>query len=529
MNKVLDAMPIIVSNYAKMFGIRVRMIGSQAYTNGSVITIPRIDVKDELSARIAYGYLAHEAAHVRYTDFDEVRNMNKDFLLFSIFNILEDARVEHIISREFIGVFENLELIMEASEDLWRKFAFDIENISFLRILLSTLLYYSESKIQGYKSQKYKAAFLIRHLRKHHKHRDLNYIFKCVRLCNFAKKTHDISVISLKIYNFLKHEFKFSYDVKRKDPSCEDEANLDFSYKGSFLKMIADLAKEAKNDLGNLLPYQSAESLLAQRVPQNLTIRDDMGMIESGICPKGRDDFLDFILDTYPLRRALAQKVKAFCEAYGMQTLSGKKLNVQRLANIKAGETRIFKDRILYDDYATSVQILVDVSGSMLFYDMNTGKSRCEEACQAALMIALALEGIDGIKTMVTFFPGAMSEFDVALYVNEKAHNKAPFFDQKAHGSTPLAQVLWYSAANLYYLNCQRNIIFVLTDGIPDSISQARAALCYLKTLKAEVYGIGIQSEFISELIEHSESIKNIGDLKETMLKFFSNMFNLKK
>ena len=95
MNNLSNALPIMVNNYAKLFGVSVRIQGSTAYTNGKVITIPRLDIKNPIKARLAYGYLAHESAHIRYTDFsilkkDKIKN---NLFLFSLFNILEDSRI----------------------------------------------------------------------------------------------------------------------------------------------------------------------------------------------------------------------------------------------------------------------------------------------------------------------------------------------------------------------------------------------------------------------------------------------------
>lgn len=52
-------MPLLIKNYADAFGIKVRMQGTSAYTNGKTITIPRMDITDPLKGRLAYGYLAH--------------------------------------------------------------------------------------------------------------------------------------------------------------------------------------------------------------------------------------------------------------------------------------------------------------------------------------------------------------------------------------------------------------------------------------------------------------------------------------
>ena len=49
----------MVANYAKLFGVKVKIAGSVAYTNGKLINIPRLDLDDPVAARLAYGYLAH--------------------------------------------------------------------------------------------------------------------------------------------------------------------------------------------------------------------------------------------------------------------------------------------------------------------------------------------------------------------------------------------------------------------------------------------------------------------------------------
>lgn len=529
MNDLLSAMPIIVSNYAKLFGVKVRMLGSMAYTNGSIITIPRLDLNDNLSARIAYGYLAHEAAHIRYTNFKCVRGMHKNFSLFAIFNILEDARIEKIISREFIGVYENLELILLKSEDLWQQFIKDMPKFSTLRILLCAMLYFAYVKCQGFKSQRSKCIVTLRYLRMRCSHHFLNQFFKKVKKIVIAKNSEDVAKLAIEIYNFIQSNASSLTRQGAEPPkkeATEYNKQISLNSKPSVFEFLED---EVERDEAKLWPKRGADKILAAMIPQNMTIKDDMGMITPGICSNGRENFIDSIQDTFALRHTLSQRARAWCESFSMQTQKGARINVVRAANICAGETRIFKDKILYDDYSTSIHVLVDASGSMLFSDDPNGKNRNEEACQAALMLALALERIDGIKTMVTFFPGENGEFDVALFANELASNVARRFDQAARGSTPLAQALWYAASCVNHLQCKRNIIFVLTDGVPDSILQTQAALKYIDAQGIETYGIGIKSDFIQKLIKKSAVINSVSDLKAVMLKLFSDLFKIRK
>lgn len=536
-NVLEDAMPIIVNNYAKIFGVKVRMQGSMAYTNGSIITIPRLNLRNVRLCRIAYGYLAHEAAHIRYTDFKLVKKMHKSDLSFILFNILEDARIERIIGREFVGVYENLELILQQSESKWEEFErkVNLGEIGLLQTLICSLYYYSTVKSQGFFSQRAKAYFLIKNLRKILNHRLLNQFLFYISTINFCRNSQDVVLLVKKIQKFL--EDKFS-SLLKKDKDLLKEENLNskktrnltkaqrkIEYKEAFF----ELTESVLGNRDDILPVQKAENILTSEAVKSsdLSIKDDLGMMSEGLCKSGRKDFINEIDSTKGIRHALTQKIKAWTLYQGRETISGKRFDVVRLSRLPAGESRIFKDYVKEEEFQTSVHLLVDVSGSMLFFDESSTRSRCEEACEAALMIALSLEGIDGIKTLVTYFPGLDYEYDIALKASERASFVAPRFDQKARGSTPLAQALWYAISCVKSLGCNRNIIFVLTDGVPDSVKQTSSALNFCKSLNIETYGIGIDSDYIVKLIPKSIVIKKVSDLRLAMVKLFSNMFSI--
>ena len=66
-----------VHNYAKLWGVQVRVQGSLAFTDGTKITIPRFDTSDEHSCRLACAYLAHESGHIAYSDFNLLSQIKK--------------------------------------------------------------------------------------------------------------------------------------------------------------------------------------------------------------------------------------------------------------------------------------------------------------------------------------------------------------------------------------------------------------------------------------------------------------------
>ena len=63
------AFPIVAAAIGNRFGIKVSVGGDQAYTNGKVIQLPAYAGDDPAYQVVAWGLLAHEAAHIRYPIF----------------------------------------------------------------------------------------------------------------------------------------------------------------------------------------------------------------------------------------------------------------------------------------------------------------------------------------------------------------------------------------------------------------------------------------------------------------------------
>ncbi len=101
------ALPIVAAAYGEQFGVNVRLSGSDAYTDGKTIVLPMFDAMSELK-EVLFGYLAHEAAHVRDSDFSVVAHcknpVEKLFL-----NIIEDFRIEKLMEDCFPGTRHTLE------------------------------------------------------------------------------------------------------------------------------------------------------------------------------------------------------------------------------------------------------------------------------------------------------------------------------------------------------------------------------------------------------------------------------------
>ncbi|MDP2203333.1 MAG: VWA domain-containing protein [Methylicorpusculum sp.] len=108
-----NAFPIVAAALGNKFGVKVSVGGDDAYTNGDSIHLPALDTEDTNIQDIAWGYLAHEAAHVRFTDFGEFRNAATNPLRKNIVNILEDIRIEKSMQDPYPGTKRTTEKVVE--------------------------------------------------------------------------------------------------------------------------------------------------------------------------------------------------------------------------------------------------------------------------------------------------------------------------------------------------------------------------------------------------------------------------------
>ena len=94
-NKALiGALPLIAQALGDKYGVKV-VFGNYetAATNGSTIFMPHLPVEGEAVGIIANGFIDHESAHIRETDF-AVFAIKKPAIEQHLLNILEDLRIE---------------------------------------------------------------------------------------------------------------------------------------------------------------------------------------------------------------------------------------------------------------------------------------------------------------------------------------------------------------------------------------------------------------------------------------------------
>lgn len=529
---------LVAQTYAKLFGISLRIQGSTAYTNGKVITIPRI--KDDADPRLVYGYIAHEAGHIKHTNFSVVKE-SKSSILAELFNILEDARIEKLMGREYVGVRENLYNLSMQVNDMPSEleYAQAPEFAKIESLVLWTAFYFH----CGYLKHKKALVTALKSVRRIMTHHSVTLLYRMTQELNKVKDSEGALKLAKALLTVIRNKDNYQQPVLEHSknvannnsdrvPSEKDLRNF-FNVHGAgkaLTKSIQDLTGlMIAHDGRNLLDERMQTFMNTKMSNSNATSsRDDYGVLREDISDAGDSNYIRHGFD-YRLVNTISRMTRAYVEKMHDLAEQGKHLDIKRLVRVPFGEENIFKHNQLELEHDTHVHILVDVSSSMMTSDGGE-ISRAEDANRCALAVAMALERIDNVSRAVTHFPGKSSEYSITCKPNERINARiASRFDQKPRGSTPFAQALWYAFQEMAFNNRQRNVVIVITDGMPDSVSNVKKAFDFAKKNDVKIYGISIRSEMAAKLFEKSYIIENTSKLNSCMRSIVEDIFSTKK
>lgn len=106
-----NAFPIVAAAIGNRFGIKVSVGGNQAYTDGKSIQLPAYEGDDPDYQDVAWGLLAHEAAHIRYSNF--TLRYGSSVLRRRLCNAIEDVRIEFELAKDFPGTRLTIRTVIE--------------------------------------------------------------------------------------------------------------------------------------------------------------------------------------------------------------------------------------------------------------------------------------------------------------------------------------------------------------------------------------------------------------------------------
>ncbi|WP_207462122.1 VWA domain-containing protein [Azospirillum sp. SYSU D00513] len=210
----------------------------------------------------------------------------------------------------------------------------------------------------------------------------------------------------------------------------------------------------------------------------------------------------------------------------------GRAVDGRKIARVAMGDTRVFTQRTDKIAPNAAIHILVDRSGSMVAQVAAGGagqvRNRLDVAIDSAVALATALEAIAGVNPAITAFPAARSDYETdphraigvlpLLKHGQKVRQVIGNFAIRPNGGTPLAEAMWYAAAQLVNTTKEeRKLLLVVTDGEPNNAPQVLDMVQRCQASGIELIGIGIQIDRVRELFPTAVVIQDISQLRTAL------------
>lgn len=576
MRNLRSALPIVAAALGRKFGVTVAVGGSRACTDGRVIQLP--DLPEDPAARdLAWGYLAHEAAHVRYTDFGAYRRAAQAGpLQAAIQNILEDVRIERALAGPYPGTRATIASVLRrllADGELAAP-AGDAHPAVLLQGYLLLKLRHEVLRQEPLAAEAERAERRMARVFPARVVRQLNGLMAEVPELGSTAEAVDLAqriVAMLEAERDRQEPGDPGQEGKRpapqdresgadgegeaasghrdRDPgrrdteratalSSPDDASpaptasdrplsqadtgprpesagaQDGALNAALGAGPSDLVTDLFEAVGERLARQSGPASL--RLPVAQDVRPD--------ATAGRRLLERVQAESAQLRARLHGLVQASRMDRPRNVRIGRRLAHRHLHRAVLADDRVFRRNQRRVAPNTAVHLVVDVSGSMgaAVTRADGGPARrIELALEAALALALALESIPGTSVGVTAFPGQRGRPDRVerlLGHGVPVRSRAGAFALAPRGGTPMAEALGYAAAELLLRPEVRRLLLVLTDGVPDSVAAVLELLQRCRRSEVEVVGIGIQTD-VGGLFPVAVEVAEVGDLKRMLFR----------
>lgn len=543
------ALPIVAAAYGDQFGVNVVLSGSDAYTDGKTIVIPLLDSMSEMRD-VLFGYLAHEAAHVRDSNFD-VCSQCQSAIEKTFTNLLEDIRIEKLIQEEFPGTQFTLDTMWtyvvekgmcppsqpdqnEASQ-LCQYLLHRLRSGELGRSASTHLATQSQAVVEN----TFPKGFFVR----------LDGLLgKYVPLLS---TTDDCLVLARAILKALSDAEEEERANQEQDgetdlndqpgssagnqgcsQSQEEEENSppndgsnpsmnggnplnagDKQSLGERLCNETDLPVDVISQLKENLTAQAQKDNNGERftidatgVGSDALNAGDTGTLESGI------------LASSVIRSRLLGLLQAQRKTKQWLHTKGKKVDGKRITRLASGDTRVFIQREEHRQPETAVHVLLDASGSMAPIQ--------DIANQATVSLALAVSSIPKCDIASSMFPGHDGEVSPVIRRGQPVRANLGRFAVCSSGGTPLSEAMLYAARELAQSKRERKVLIIITDGAPCN----GASVKYLEKLISnyvDIYAIGICSNAVNQYFKNWTVINDVKELQSALFDVAGKFLNV--
>lgn len=572
---VINCLPLLASVLGDRYGVQVQIGGHEACTNGKIIRIPALPVDcDKTALALVKGYIDHESAHIRHSDFDVIRQAGLDKSTRYLCNAIEDWRVERRISALYPGCRQNLDWLI-------RRFFVEEEDaragekspaLGVLSYVLLTVRSWDVAAVNGPRTRtRAQVGQAYPGLAE-----KLDAVLDRVRLdCPDTAAALEAAKELVQIIRAFQpeepeKEHQGGGEQKqngkeqggRQAPTSSASKSEEPEKEGSKEQPVSASSSGSEAD-GNESPTESEQPVCSDSVgePQeNGDTETGEGGDEAGDGGNGTIELGAFLdaLDEDSLPKNLGERIAGELADAGASAPAGGSvavatpgfrvvtelaseeitkasrcsialrkrlqglLQANELRHVAMGRRGKLDAHKLHRLSTANPRVFGreenqprQNSAVHLLLDCSGSMSGVpiQLARQACYAVAKALEPIKGVNAAVTAFPAiAEGERGVKPLVRhgEKVSNQ---FGVEGIGGTPLAPALWWVMQNLYAQKEERKIVIIITDGRPDNVPACHAALSKMRVLGMEVYGIGIRLPLILTLLPRTSKV--IFDLSE--------------
>lgn len=535
-----NALPIVAAAYGEKFGVKVLIQGQDAFTDGERIVIPTANPDDPHYQQIAWGYLAHEAAHIRHTNFDMVQKASSKPIRKALLNIIEDVRIENELAKDYPGTRRSILQVIEYMVDTQQMCV--PEQLEPASNLQAWLLFRLRCHFLGQKALTPLYQAVDERVRQLFPAAAMSRLSAMLTAVPSLASTGEVLKLVDAIVAMLEEESRSPQDESDADSgndigqeaSNDSNNSSDSQTPETDSSAMGDAAETGDSDNADQADNlrQALEASAAQFEPDTFAqvaeVLSEQAEGHQGVTPLSLPQAEQAMLgDEAILTLSASESAQIRARLRGMVQSSqdnrnhakrhGLRVATHRLAASQAGESRLFIQRQPRIAPNAAVHLLVDISGSMGKPIGEGNRKYFHVANEAALALAMALEGIPGVVPAVSYFPGIHQEVSIALLPKQSVRHRAACFDQKPRGCTPMAQAMWFAANSLLAQKQKRKLMIVLTDGDPDDWAATHDIVDRCRRSGFELLGIGIQTRSVEKFFPQSIVINDVKDLKREL------------
>ncbi|AIN65843.1 MULTISPECIES: VWA domain-containing protein [Morganellaceae] len=535
-----NALPIVAAAYGEKFGVKVLIQGQDAFTDGERIVIPTANPDDPHYQQIAWGYLAHEAAHIRHTNFDMVKKASSKPIRKALLNIIEDVRIENELAKDYPGTRRSISQVIEYMVDTQQMCV--PEQPEPASNLQAWLLFRLRCYFLGQKALTPLYQAVDERVRQLFPAAAMSRLSAMLTAVPSLVSTGEVLKLVDAIVAMLEEESRPPQDESDadggddigQDASNDSNNSSDSQTPEADSSAMGDAAETGDSDNSDQADNlrQALEASAAQFEPDTFAqvaeVLSEQAEGHQGVTPLSLPQAEQAMLgDEAILTLSASESAQIRARLRGMVQSSqdnrnhakrhGLRVATHRLAASQAGESRLFIQRQPRIAPNAAVHLLVDISGSMGKPIGEGNRKYFHVANEAALALAMALEGIPGVVPAVSYFPGIHQEVSIALLPKQSVRHRAACFDQKPRGCTPMAQAMWFAANSLLAQKQKRKLMIVLTDGDPDDWAATHDIVDRCRRSGFELLGIGIQTRSVERFFPQSIVINDVKDLKREL------------